>query len=220
MKKHLLISLWVLVVFACNQKHLSESKLKQQGLPYYSGPDFTPEWYAQDQVPDSIHCISSFSFTDQNGNTITEKEVFKKIYVADFFFTACAGICPRLTANLKMVQEVFKNDSNVVLLSHSVMPGKDVPAVLKRYAINNGIIDDKWFLLTANKDSLYTIARRSYFADEDIEMKKDTSDFLHTENVLLIDSKRRIRGIYKGIYPSEMQLLIRDIKLLQSEGTK
>ncbi|MEO8770871.1 MAG: SCO family protein [Ferruginibacter sp.] len=204
---------------ACNQKQPTLVALQQkQSLPYYTGPDFTPYWFNNEKtIPDTIHTIASFSFIDQNGNTITEKTVANKIYIADFFFTACPGICPKLTKNLKLVQEAFKDDPAFVILSHSVTPDKDNTAALKKYARNYGVIDNKWFLLTGNKDSIYTLARKSYFADEDLGMKKDTSDFLHTENMLLIDKKRRIRGIYKGTSALEMENIIKDVKLLESE---
>lgn len=217
MRKIGLIIFYFIIGSACNQKRPAQIALQhKQSLPYYTGADFTPLWFDKD-VPDTIHCIAPFSFIDQNGNIITEKTVANKIYVADFFFTSCPGICPKLTKNLKLVQDAFRNDPGVILLSHSVTPGKDIPAVLKKYAGNYGVIDNKWLLLTGNKDSIYSIARNSYFADEDLGFKKGTNDFLHTENMLLIDTKRRIRGIYKGTSPSEMQNIIADIQLLKLE---
>ncbi|MFT3908526.1 MAG: SCO family protein [Ferruginibacter sp.] len=218
MKRLTLILLYFIIGPGCHQKQPAQIALpEKQDLPYYNGPDFTPLWFDKNAVPDSIHSIPSFTFIDQNGNTITEKTVANKIYIADFFFTSCPGICPKLTKNLKLVQEAFKDDSNVVLLSHSVTPLKDDPAALKRYALNYGVIDNKWFLLTGNKDSIYTIARKNYFADEDLGMQKDTSDFLHTENMLLIDTKRRIRGMYKGTSQLEMENIIADIRQLEKE---
>lgn len=187
-----------------------------QRLPYYNGPDFYPQWFEGD-VPDTFHRIPSFSFIDQNGNSITEKTVEGKIYVADFFYTGCPGICPKLTKNLYKVQEAFKSDSTVLILSHSVTPVKDDTAALKKYARNYSVIDSKWHLLTGNKDSIYTIARKAYFADEDMGVQKSSDDFLHTENMLLIDYNRRIRGIYKGTSPAEMENIINDIRLLEIE---
>ena len=116
-----------------------------------------------------------------------------------------------------MVQDAFLNDDEVLLLSHSVTPDKDIPAVLKRYAKNYSVISSKWHLLTGNKDSIYTIARKSYFADEDLGMQRNSSDFLHTENMLLIDKRRRIRGVYKGTSAAEMSNIIADIKTLKEE---
>lgn len=203
----------------CRQKQPAQtSSAKVEGLPYYTAPDFTPQWIpGRSKQLDTIHTIASFSFTDQNGNTITDNTVADKIYVADFFFTACPGICPKLTKSLKMVQDAFVNDDDIILLSHSVTPDKDVPAVLKKYAVNYEVNDKRWHLLTGNKDSIYNIARKSYFADEDLGMQKKSSDFLHTENILLIDRHRHIRGVYKGTSPAEMNNLIADIKILKEE---
>jgi protein SCO1/2 len=213
-------TLFILLSFlaACQQKNKDINVLSQkETLPYYISADFTPHWFKKDDLPDTIHCIPSFSFIDQNGKPVTEKNVENKIYVADFFFTSCPGICPKLTKNLFVVQEAFKDDPEIILLSHSVTPGKDDPGVLKKYALIHGVIDNKWFLLTGNRDSIYTIARKSYFADEDLGLQQGVNDFLHTENVFLIDKKGRIRGIYKGTLPSEMENMIADIKLLKTE---
>jgi len=203
----------------CRQKEPAQtSSAKTESLPYYTAADFTPQWIEKgSSVLDTLHRIPAFSFIDQNGDTISERTVVNKIYVADFFFTACPGICPKLTKNLKMVQDAFVADEEVLLLSHSVTPDKDVPAVLKRYAINYSVIDTKWHLLTGNKDSIYNIARHFYFADEDLGLQRNSNDFLHTENMLLIDKHRLIRGVYKGTSPAEMNNLIADIKILKEE---
>jgi protein SCO1/2 len=215
MRTIIFIGLYFIIGSACHHKQPAQIALeKKQGLPFYNGPDFTPLWF-DGQPPDTIHRIANFSFIDQNGHAVTQKTVAGKIYIADFFFTSCPGICPKLTKNLKLVQDAFKDDTTVFFLSHSVTPVKDDTAALKRYARNYGVVDNKWFLLTGNKDSIYTIARKSYFADEDLGMKKDTGDFLHTENMLLIDKHRRIRGIYKGTSPAEMGNIIADIKALE-----
>lgn len=215
-------SLLIAIIFSgigCRTKQAEQKAGPQtDDLPYYASADFTPQWIEKGSSRlDTIHTIAPFSFTDQNGESITEKTVYNKIYVADFFFTACPGICPKLSKNLKKVQDAFVDDDEVLLLSHSVTPDKDVPAVLKRYAKNYSVIDSKWHLLTGNKDSIYTIARKSYFADEDLGLKLNINDFLHTENMLLIDKHRRIRGIYKGTSEAEMNNIIADIKKLKEE---
>jgi protein SCO1/2 len=219
MRKIILIGIYVILAAACHQKQSGQiPPAPTRDLPFYNGPDFTPVWFHNTRlVPEGFHRIPAFSFIDQNEDTITEKTIAHKIYVADFFFTSCPGICPKLTKNLKMIQDSFRNDAEVVLLSHSVTPGKDIPAVLKRYAINYGVEDNKWFLLTGSKEAIYSIARKGYFADEDLGMQKDSSDFLHTENMLLIDKNRHIRGIYKGTSPAEMQDIINDIRVLKNE---
>lgn len=189
-----------------------------RSLPYYNSADFTPHWKEDAGFnPDTIHRIPAFAFTDQEGNRITEATIHDKIFVADFFFTSCGGICPKLTNNLKMVQDSFINDPGIVLLSHSVTPDKDDVAALKKYAVNHDVSSSKWHLLTGNKDSIYTIARKYYFADEDLGLQRNSNDFLHTENMLLLDKNRRIRGIYKGTSVAEIQNLVADIRSLQKE---
>ncbi len=221
MKGYIFTGLLCCFGVACNQQQpAAVNALAEQpeSLPFYVAADFTPLWIKEGSSRlDSIHHIPAFSFTDQLGDTITEKTVQDKIYVADFFFTSCPGICPRITKNLALVQEAFKNDPGIIILSHSVTPEKDKAAVLKRYAQNYAVMDHKWHLLTGNRDSIYEIARKSYFADEDLGQQLGSNDFLHTENVLLIDGKRRIRGIYKGTSPLEMENLVRDIKILEKE---
>lgn len=218
MVRTILFAVAFFIVSGCHQKQADKIAAVNEELPYYVAADFTPHWIEKGSAQlDTIHTIAPFSFIDQNGDTISDKTTANKIYVADFFFTACPGICPRLTKNLKMVQDAFINDDEVLLLSHSVTPGKDIPAVLKRYADNYEVVSSKWHLLTGNKDSIYTIARKSYFADEDLGLQLNSNDFLHTENMLLIDRHRRIRGIYKGTAESEMLNLIADIKKLKTE---
>ena len=206
------------MIFAsCKQpaaKQLQEAKV----LPFYNSADFTPQWMNPSSPGyDSIHTIPAFSFTDQNGNVVTEKTFKGKIYVADFFFTECPGICKRLTTNLTLVQSAFKNDDTVRILSHSVTPESDSTPRLQQYANAFHVIPNKWYLVTGKREDIYGIARKSYFADEDLGMKKNSSDFLHTENLLLIDKHRRIRGVYKGTSVKDVNDLIEDIKILEKE---
>lgn len=205
------------LLFGCNSV---EKKVKEKSneLPYYTSAAFTPEWYtANDVALKNVHTIPAFSFLNQDGETVTNTIFDNKIYVANFFFTTCPGICKNLTANLKLVQKAFEKDSNILLLSHSVMPATDSVAKLKTYALENGIISNKWHLVTGNKEAIYTIARTAYFADEDLGKQLTVNDFLHTENVLLIDKHKRIRGVYKGISAIEMENLIKDIQVLKME---
>ena len=214
--KYIFIIILVSAVLGCSQN--KKSTEIQHRLPFYNTADFTPQWIDPSSTEyKNIHTIPAFSFTDQNDQTVTEKNFNNKIYVADFFFTACPGICKKLTTNLTMVQKEFVNDSNVVLLSHSVTPEADDPKKLKQYADNFGAMDHKWFLVTGERDQIYSIARTAYFADEDLGEKKSTNDFLHTENMLLIDSHKRIRGVYKGTSELQIRNLIDDIKILELE---
>lgn len=200
----------MLVALSCKPHH----KNYEDRLPFYTTPDFTPRWIDEDSVS---HYLASFSFTDQDGNAVTEKTVTGKIHVADFFYTTCPGICPKLTKDLGIIQDSFKNDDNVLLLSYSVTAEEDSVPVLKQYAQIKGVISGRWHLLTGNQDSINTLARNSYFAEKTLGQQKGTGDFLHTENVLLIDKKLRIRGIYNGTLPFDMLQLVKDIKELEKE---
>ena len=207
--------MWVILA-SCKQP-ITE-KQAARILPFYTSADFTPQWIAPGSAEYTfIHTIPAFQFYDQAGDTITEKTIAGKIYVANFFFTSCPGICKRLTTNLGLVQTAFKEDDGVWILSHSVTPETDNIARLKQYANDFGVIHNKWHLVTGNRDQLYTIARRAYFADEDMGEKKNSNDFLHTENMLLIDRHRRIRGVYKGTFVKDVYDLIADIKVLKLE---
>ncbi len=187
-------------------------------LPFYNNPDFTPEWIERDSpLYDSIHTIPSFSFIDQNGEGVTEKMVKGKIYVANFMFTSCVSICPVMTDNMKILQTYFMNDAEVILLSHSVLPMVDSVSVLKKYAKRKGVVSSKWHLLTGNRDSIYSIAKRQYYAGDSIGFYGNQRDFLHTENFILVDKQRRIRGVYNGTVKFEMERIMEDIETLKKE---
>lgn len=160
------------------------------------------------------HTIADFSLTNQNGKTITQKEYEDKIYVADFFFTTCPTICPIMTKNMAALQEHILNDDDVLLLSHSVTPQIDSVAQLKKYALEKGVIDNKWNLVTGDKKQIYELARKSYLA-----VKTDgdggTYDMIHTENFILVDKKRRIRGFYDGTKEEEIEKLLEDLSILK-----
>jgi protein SCO1/2 len=195
-----------------------KSKQAALPLPFINKPDFTPEWINKsDTGYNNIHTIPAFSFTNQNGETITEKTVAGKIYVADFIFTRCGSICPKMTANMGLIQDRFKDDDDVLLLSHSVTPEMDSVPVLKRYAESKGVISGKWHLLTGKKEDIYAIAKKQYYAGDTIGYYQTGNEFLHTENFILLDRKRRIRGVYNGTLPVEMDRLIDDIGTLKLE---
>lgn len=193
---------------------------KQAGnaLPFYNTPDFTPVWLTPaDDAYKSIHTITPFSLTNQLGQTVTNRQLKGKIYVANFFFASCGSICPRMMDNLDDVQQAFLHDNRVQLVSHSVTPMRDSVPVLLKYAADHHINNNKWWLLTGDKDKIYTLARKAYFADDETGYNKTTDEFLHTENVLLIDHAGRIRGVYNGTLKLEMLNLISHIKLLEKE---
>lgn len=163
------------------------------------------------------HAIADFSFTNQNGKTITQKDYEGKIYVADFFFTTCPTICPIMQDNMVEIQNAFKTNPKVMLLSHTVMPQIDSVPVLKNYALEKGVIDTKWNLVTGDKKDIFYIARKSYLA-----VKTDTAgelyDMVHTENFILVDEQRRVRGFYDGTKNEDIKRLIEDINFLLGEN--
>lgn len=187
-------------------------------LPYYNTPDFTPQFLNTDEAAKIIsHRIGDFKFTDQDGNQVTQQTVNGKVHVAAFFFTACGSICPKMTAQLKRVQDAFAGDSSIVLLSYSVTPWLDSVPVLQRYAQKHNVNAAQWHLLTGYKSAIYDLARKSYFAEEEIGYTRDSTEFLHTEHFILVDRTSRIRGIYNGTLALETDQLIKDIRQLVRE---
>ncbi len=183
-------------------------------LPIYNPSMVNPELVDSTiQYISKYHTIADFSFTNQNGKLITQKDYEGKIYVADFFFTTCGSICPKMTTNLVEIQKAFINNSKVMLLSHTVFPETDSVSVLKEYSIKNGVIDSKWNLVTGDKKQIYTLARKSYLAVK-LGKPEELYDMVHTENFVLVDSKRRVRGFYDGTKKEEMDRLIEDITFL------
>ena len=186
-------------------------------LPIYNPSMVNPELVDSTiQYISKYHTIADFSFTNQNGKIITQKEYDGKIYVADFFFTTCGSICPKMTTNLVEVQKAFINNPKVMLLSHTVFPETDSVSILKKYAIKNGVIDNKWNLVTGDKKQIYAMARKSYLAVK-LGKPEELYDMVHTENFVLVDSKRRVRGFYDGTKKEEIERLIDDINFLCSQ---
>lgn len=161
------------------------------------------------------HTIADFALTNQNGKLVTQKDYLNKIYIADFFFTTCPTICPIMTKNMAAIQDKILNDEDVMLLSHSVTPDIDSVPQLKKYALEKGVLDSKWNLVTGNKQQIYELARKSYLA-----VKTDGNggpyDMIHTENFILVDKERRIRGFYDGTDSQEMEKLLGDLEILKS----
>ena len=186
-------------------------------LPVYNPADVNPELVDSTmQYKSKYHKIADFSFVNQNGKTITQKDYEGKIYVADFFFTTCGSICPKMTTNLVKVQEAIINNPKVMLLSHSVMPDVDDVVKLKQYALKNKVNDAKWNLVTGDKKEIYKMARMSYLAVK--QGKPDELyDMVHTENFVLVDAKKQVRGFYDGTKPEEITRLIEDINFLCTE---
>lgn len=215
MKLFKILILCVTLISCKKEKAIDKTKT----LPFYNSEEFTPEWIVKsDSKYKEVHTIAPFEFTNQNGEKVTNKDFEGKIYIADFFFTTCPSICPILAKNMSSIQEDYKNDNDIMLLSHSVMPWVDTLEKIKDYSIEQKAIDNKWHLVTGDRDKIYDIARNSYFADEDFKKTKDESEFIHTENFVLIDKKGRIRGVYNGTLALDVQRLKRHIEILKKES--
>ena len=213
MKKIISFSFWILII-SCSQKQETN---QENRLPFYHTADFTPQWISDKSQLDTLHSLANFEFTNQNNQKITQENLRGKIHVACFFFTLCPSLCPKIMGNMKAVQDSFQHDKNLIIASYSVMPDRDSVPMLRSYATKNQIIDNKWHLLTGDKKQIYQLARKSYFADENLGVQKGENDFLHTENFILVDKNLRIRGIYNGTLSLEIEHLIKDIRALQKE---
>lgn len=189
----------------------------QAPLPIYQPAMVTEELVDSTiQYKRKYHKIADFSLVNQNGNVITQETYKNKIYVADFFFTTCQTICPIMTDHMFQIQKDILSDDDIMLLSHTVTPEIDSVAQLKKYAQKKGVIDRKWNLVTGDKKQIYDLARKSYLAVK-TDGNGDEYDMIHTENFMLIDKKRQIRGFYDGTNPEDIDRLLADIKILKKE---
>ena len=186
-------------------------------LPIYQPASVNPDLVDSTLLDQrKYHTIADFSLINQNGDTITQDDYKDKIYVADFIFTTCQTICPIMTNHMAEIQKKIMDDDDVMLLSHSVTPEIDSVEQLKRYAKEKGVVDSKWNLVTGDKKQIYELARKSYMAVKTVG-NGDKYDMIHTENFMLIDKKRQIRGYYDGTKPEEIDRLLKDIKILKKE---
>jgi len=224
MNKTVLSIVVVLLFAACKQTVKKENiQVKEtsrvEHLPYYNDESFTPHWITPNTDEEKqFHKIPDFKLVDQLGDTLTQKSFENQIYITDFFFTTCPGICLKMTNNMTKVQEAFLDNDEVAILSHSVTPSIDSVSVLKTYGEKNGVIDSKWHLVTGDKNEIYNLGRNEYFVENDLGIPKDINDFLHTENFLLIDKNKHIRGIYNGLNRASIAQLITDVEALLEES--
>lgn len=188
---------------------------KKQNLPIFNPTDFNPDLVDIGlQNIKQNHTVSDFELINQNGDTITQETYKDKIYVVDFFFTRCPSICPVMTNNMVKVQKAFIDDDSIMLLSLSVTPKLDSVPVLREYADDKGVLDKKWNVTTGDKKHIYQLSRKSYFAVVE-QGDGGLQDFIHTPNLILIDKKRQIRGVYDGVNDKEITRLINDIDFLK-----
>ncbi len=205
---------------------------------------FTQEEFSQSGLPVINNNIQPFAFTNQNGKIITERDIDGKVYVTEYFFTTCKGICPKMNANMRRVYDEFKNDNNFMIISHTCMPETDSVPILKKYeqkmlggtlnknkdgsykidydsSANNlqPGANSSWNFVTGEKADLYKMARQSYMIDNN---KPDTAaaiadQFIHTQFFALVDKQSRVRGIYDGLKEDEIQKLMKDIREVLKE---
>jgi protein SCO1/2 len=186
-------------------------------LPIYQPADVNVELVDTTvQYVRKYHKIKDFELINQNGEIVTQQVFANKIYVADFFFTTCQTICPIMTDHMANLQEELLNNDNVLLLSHTVQPEVDSVPQLKKYAKKKGVINSKWHLVTGKKKDIYDLARKSYLASK-TDGNGGPYDMIHTENFVLVDQQRRIRGFYDGTKPESITEILEDIKILERE---
>lgn len=194
--------------------------LDARTLPIYNPSQLNPDVVDKSmQNVTKNHKIAPFSLIDQEGKTITEKDFEGKIYVADFFFTTCQSICPKMSGQMQRLAEEFAGDIDLKFISHTVYPEVDSVPLLKAYAKEYGANRGKWALVTGDKKHIYDLARKSYFAVT-TEGDGGEGDFIHTENFVLVDKEKRLRGFYDGTNPEEIDQLIEDIEILKNEYAK
>ena len=190
---------------------------KPKILKVYNPSDINPDLVDESvRNVNEFHRVGAFNLINQNGKTVTEKDYEGKIYVTDFFFVTCPTICPKMTKQMHRVYDEFKANDGISFLSHTVMPEADSVAVLNEYALDLGVSSPKWNFVNGDKKQIYKLARKTYFAAI-TEGDGGPDDFVHTENFVLIDKNRHIRGIYNGLNKTAIQQLITDIKTLKKE---
>lgn len=183
-------------------------------LPFYDSPDFTPRWTRA-----VSHRIAPFALTTQTGDTLRDTDLQGRVHVASFLFTRCTDVCPRMVQQLSKVQTAIGQADDVRLVSYSVTPDLDTPAVLATFGRQHGIDPARWALLTGPAGAIYDLARTSYFADDPrpVPSTSGAPQFLHTEKVLLVDGEGHLRGVYNGTLPFDIEKLLTDLATLRAE---
>ncbi len=200
----LLALFFIFNISSCNIFSNNES------LPYYNTQDLSPTWTSENG-----HQIAYFNLKDQTGNKFGSDSLTGKIYIANFFFTTCPSICPKMTRCFKIIQDSIANMQDVEIVSFSVMPWVDSVNKLKVYGEQNNINPNKWHLLTGDKSTIYAIGRASFYADNN--KLSDTSSFIHTDKMYLIDKQKRIRGVYNATNSDDITRVLGDITILEKE---
>lgn len=200
--------LGTLIICSCNHK---------EKLPIYGNRYADTRLVDGREITDTIYeTVPDFKLINQNGDTVTKMLTDNKIYVADFFFTTCPTICPVMKREMIRVYEKFKNDPGIMILSHTIDPEHDNVRVLKEYSSALGSDGIKWQFLTGNRDSIYTLAEKGYYASARVD-SLEPGGFVHSGGFILVDKQRRVRGIYDGTNTGEVNKLLEDINILSHE---
>lgn len=188
-------------------------------LPFFAKKDLEPFWETEEKnILTRAIQIPNFQLTNQESKTFTNDQMRGKLTVVSFFYTLCHGICPNIVEQLKKVQDAYLSDPNIIIVSYSITPDLDKADVLKNYAKEKKIQSAKWNLLTGKREVIYDLARQSFQADTEASDKRSEKDFVHSENLYLLDSNLRLRGIYNGIRTNSVQKLLEDIAILRNES--
>ncbi|MEQ8878609.1 MAG: SCO family protein [Cyclobacteriaceae bacterium] len=201
----LILTIFILSFIGCSQVNTTNE------LPILGNKKFVEKEVNGEVVKDTIyHTIRDFAFVDQDSNLVTNETFSDQVYIADFFFTSCPTICPLMKQQMLRVYEAYENEPEVAILSHTIDPKHDTVAVLKDFAEKLGVKSEKWHFVTGNKDSIYDIGETSYLvvANED---ENAPGGYIHSGAFLLVDRQRRIRGVYDGTIPEQVNILINDI---------
>lgn len=202
----------VLWVAACGGSRVGEH------LPFYSSADLTAEWIEPGSAEAArAHRIDDFDLVDQDGVHVTRSSLAGHVYLANFVFSTCSSVCPRMSATFARVQAAFVDDPRVALVSHTVDPEHDTPERLRAYASRFGAVRGRWHFVRGDRPTVYALARRSYFAEREPGLTRDATQFVHTENVLLVDGDGHVRGVYEGTLLAEAERMITDIRRLEHE---
>jgi protein SCO1/2 len=209
--------------------YLQTGKNNFKSLEILGPVDIQSKTVDGNQINDTVyHTISGFSLLDQDSSQVTEKIFKGKIHIASFFFTTCGTICPKMSNQMMRVQHAFEKDTNVVIVSYTVDPEHDTPSVLKEYALKHMAIQNKWFLLTGDKKTIYDLARNSYLLNAG-QGDGGPDDFIHSEMFVLVDKEGRIRGgkdkkgnilTYDGTNILDVNRLLEDVNVLNLEYVK
>ena len=224
MKKFILITVMVLSLHCKDtgvpfDRSMSfASSVKDGILPYFKGNNLDPVWPEKENMPADLRGLNDISLKNQNEETVTALNLKGKYVIAAFFFASCVGICPMITLNMKKVSSEIDNQSDLVFISITVDPERDSPGVLRKYIREQKINQSNWHFLTGEKSSIYSLARTQFNADVAVNEKDDLRDFVHSENIYLLDKSLLLRGMYRGRGYADLKRLIKDLKLLRKNN--